>query len=318
MNGFYRDLDHGITMIDTDLGRPGCGAAYLLVEKGEAVFVETGPPAAATRLLAVLDAKGIAREAVSHVLVTHVHLDHAGGSGELLESLPRAQLVVHPRGSRHMADPTRLMEGSRSVYGDELYDQAFGAIKPVPEGRILPLERVEGHTLDIAGRTITLMDTPGHTTGHICYIDRASDGIFTGDAYGISYRELDVGSDLFLFPATTPFQFDPKAFHQSIDRIAALQLTWIYLTHYGPIRGNRWLADDLHRQTDRLKALTMGLGRFTPEERKERLTSGMEKVFLSRLQSLNSPLSREEKLKYLAMDIELNVQGLLAWLERKG
>ena len=189
--GFVESLPHGIHAIDTGFHRPRFDAAYLMVEAGRAAFIDTGTNHAVPRLLAALAATGLAPEAVDWLIVTHVHLDHAGGAGLLLRSLPNARFVVHPRGARHMIDPSALYEGARAVYGDEEMARSYGKLFAVPAERVV--SPVDGETLALAGRPLHFIDTPGHARHHHCIWDERSRGMFTGDTFGLSYREFDVG-----------------------------------------------------------------------------------------------------------------------------
>ncbi|MEO7057147.1 MAG: MBL fold metallo-hydrolase, partial [Caldimonas sp.] len=134
---FVQTLPHGITVVDTGFHRPLFDAAYLIVESGRAAFVDTGTNQSVPRLLAALAAEGIATDAVDYVIATHVHLDHAGGAGLLMQSLPNARLVVHPRGARHLVDPVHLMAGATAVYGAAEVERSYGSLQPVAAERVL-------------------------------------------------------------------------------------------------------------------------------------------------------------------------------------
>src|SRR5262245_33813816 len=133
-------FDHGITAIDTHYVRPCLDASHLIVEGDRAAFVDTGTHFSVPHLLAALDWMNIAREQVEYVLLTHVHLDHAGGAGLLLRSLPRARAVVHPRGARHLADPAKLIAGSKEVYGEQKFLELYGEIVPIAAERLVVAE----------------------------------------------------------------------------------------------------------------------------------------------------------------------------------
>ncbi|MBF0370444.1 MAG: MBL fold metallo-hydrolase [Magnetococcales bacterium] len=303
----------GITPIDTQYFRPKLGACYLLEEADQAVLIDTGPGPAAPIVLKAIDEKGVSRESVVAVIVTHIHLDHAGAAGELMAQLPNAKFLVHPRGARHMAEPEKLIAGATAVYGEAEFQRLFGEVRPIDPERIVTTE--DNFSFSLGERELLFLDTPGHAKHHHCIWDEASMTAFTGDTFGISYRELDTPAGIFLFPATTPIDFDPEAAHISIDRIAALKPQWICPTHFGPIPFHRGLADDLHRLLDRIRIFSRGQMR-DKKTRKAKLVAGLEKIYLSRLNRLGSSLNRQQILELLAMDIEINAQGLDAWLDK--
>ncbi len=208
-------LPNGITCIDTGYHRPALAACYLIEQGDQAAFVDSGTTRTVPKLLELLASRDIPRESIAYVMPTHVHLDHAGGAGELMRHLPNAKLVVHPRGARHMVDPSKLVAGATAVYGEAVFRENFGELVPVPEERVLLA--VDGLRLDLNGRILLFRDTPGHARHHYSIFDEASRGFFTGDVFGLSYQEVDCASGPFLFPTTTPVQFDPAAWHKSLD-----------------------------------------------------------------------------------------------------
>ena len=171
---FVQLIDHGIQVIDTGFHRPLFDASYLIVERGRAAFVDCGTNHSVPRLLAALAGCGLPVEAVDYVIATHVHLDHAGGAGLLMQQLPAATLVVHPLGAPHLIDPARLMASARGVYGDEEVARSYGELVPVAPQRVLRTE--DGMTIDFAGRPLTFLDTPGHARHHHCIWDERSRG----------------------------------------------------------------------------------------------------------------------------------------------
>jgi glyoxylase-like metal-dependent hydrolase (beta-lactamase superfamily II) len=305
---------NGVATVDTQLlHRPGLAAAHLIEEGGRAAFVDTGTGWAVPHLLGALEASGIPREAVDYVLVTHVHLDHAGGAGALLRELPGARLVVHPRGARHMVDPSKLVAGATAVYGEgEMHDN-FGEVVPVPAGRVIEAE--DGTTVELAGRPLTCLDTPGHARHHFAVWDPASRGLFTGDTFGLSYREFDSRRGPFVLPTTTPVQFDPEALHRSLDRLADLAPADLYLTHFGRIPYQERLLEDMHRLTDAFA----GLARRYADRGAARhalIKEAMADLLLEALAEHGSRVLGEAARERLEMDLELNAQGLVVWLER--
>lgn len=317
MHAFLEFLPHGVTVIDTGFVRPHFDAAYLIVEQGRAAYVDTGPNLAVPRLLAALDAQGVDRADVDWLIVTHVHLDHAGGAGLLLQHLPNARLVVHPRGARHMIDPSVLIEGVRAVYGAEVAERDYGELVPVPAERVLTTE--DGMTLHLAGRELLFLDTPGHARHHHCIRDAASRGWFTGDTFGIAYPDLCLANGPYAFPTTTPVQFEPAALHQSIDRLMAHTPECMYLTHFGAVQGREAVARHaamLHEQIDAMVSLARDVA-DTPD-RAQRLRAGLDQFYTDRLRDGGNSDPHERIVQMLAGDIELNAQGLEVWLAREG
>lgn len=315
MNAQFQDFGHGITAIDSLFVRPRLAAIHLIEEGGQAAIIDTGTNDSLPYVLEVLRAKGLSPQDVAYVIVTHVHLDHAGAAGLMLQEFPNARLVAHPRGARHMIDPAKLVAGACAVYGEAAVRQTYGEIIPVAAERVL--EAPDNFELDFNGRKLLFLDTPGHARHHFCIWDERSRSLFSGDTFGISYREFDVAGREFIFPTCTPVQFEPDAAHASIDRIMALQPSRIYLTHYGPITQLERLAADLHRMLDAFAALGNRL-RNVKEKRHERLKAGVEEIMLQALQTHGCDLQLEEISRLLGMDFELNAQGIGVWLDKSG
>jgi glyoxylase-like metal-dependent hydrolase (beta-lactamase superfamily II) len=308
----HEDLGYGITAIDTGFQRPLFDASHLIVERGRAAFVDVGTSYSVPHLLSALDAAGLRPEAVDYVILTHVHLDHAGGAGQLMRQLPRARLVVHPRGARHMVDPSKLWAGASAVYGVETMQRTYGELVPVPAERIT--EAPDGFRLELAGRPLLFLDTPGHARHHVCVWDEASRGVFTGDTFGLSYRELARERGAFILPTTTPVQFEPEPLKASIDRLVALGPGAAYLTHYSRVSEVERLAATLHAQLGELVALARA--EDGKAERAARLRAGVRELFLGWARAHGTPLPAGSIAELLALDVELNAQGLEAWLDR--
>jgi len=303
--------NHGIHTIDTGFVRPQFDAAYLLVEQGRAAFIDCGTNHAVPRLLAALDDAGIAPAEVDWLILTHVHLDHAGGAGELIARLPNARLLVHPRGARHMIDPAQLWAGASAVYGEAVMEQTYGRLRPIAAERVV--EAADGHVVELAGRTLRCLDTPGHARHHLCVFDARANVCFTGDTFGLSYREFDGAHGPFILPTTSPVQFDPLALHASIDRLIALRPAAMYLTHYGRVEDLERLAADLHAQIDAMVALTRAAA--DQPDRHAALMASLTDLYAERARAHGWTRGREALCQLLAMDIELNAQGLAIWLD---
>ena len=307
------DLGDGIVAIDTGFQRPFFDASHLIVERGRAAFVDVGTAHSVPRLLAALHAAGLARDAVDWVILTHVHLDHAGGAGQLMAALPSAKLVVHPRGARHMIDPTKLWAGASEVYGAETMERTYGSLLPVAADRVV--EAPDGFAIELGGRPLLFLDTPGHARHHVCVWDEASRSMFTGDTFGLAYRELASARGALVLPTTTPVQFEPDALRASVDRLVSHGPRQMILTHYSRVTEVERLAADLHRETDELVALGRSVdGR---PDRATRLRAGVRELFRGWARDHGAPLPPERVDELLALDVELNAQGLEVWLDRE-
>ena len=203
------DFEHGISAIDAQFHRPNRAAIHLLVEKGMAALIDTGTSFSIPGVVESLQQKNIKTKNVAYIILTHIHLDHAGGASECMRHFPNAKLVVHPRGASHMINPARLLAGAMSVYGAAEFKRVYGEIHPIDADRII--EAPDESRIDLNGRSLLFLDTPGHARHHNCIYDEQSQSFFTGDTFGVSYRELDVNGLEFVFPTTTPVQFDPDA-----------------------------------------------------------------------------------------------------------
>jgi glyoxylase-like metal-dependent hydrolase (beta-lactamase superfamily II) len=309
---FCQPLDHGIYVIDTGFVRPHFDAAYLMIENGRAAFIDTGPNNAVPRLLAALDSLGLERSAVDYVIPTHVHLDHAGGAGLLMNELPSAKMLIHPRGARHMIDPAALMEGVRAVYGVDVANRDYGELVPVPEERVTIT--TDGLVVMLGGRPLRFMDTPGHAKHHHCLWDEASRGWFTGDTFGIAYPELHTPNGPYMVPATAPVQFDQEALHDSTKRLLAQRPKQMYLTHFGAVAHPERLSVQFLSQVDAMVAAARSLA-LVPD-RHEQLKRAFADIYIAELRRSGSTQPESFLREVLATDIELNAQGLGAWLNK--
>lgn len=311
--GFVEPLDDGIFTIDTGFHRDRFDAAYLVVEGGRGAFIDTGTALAVPRLLAALDALGVARDAVDFIIPTHVHLDHAGGVGQLAQALPDAQVVVHPRGARHLIDPTELWRGALAIYGQAQMDRAYGHLEPVPAERVRTT--ADDETIALAGRPLRFAHTPGHCLHHHCIWDARSRGWFTGDNFGMAYPEFVVAGRPFIFPTTTPVQFDPPAMVASIHRLLSDEPERMYLTHYGRIAG---IADCGARLEAMLADTLTVVG--TVQDAPDRLAALIEALttlHVRRAQEFGVALPESRIRALLRDDMALNAAGIGVWLDRR-
>ncbi len=303
---------HGIHTLDTGYARPSFGAAYLLVEQGRAAFIDCGTRHSVPGLLRALADAGLGPDAVDWLLLTHAHLDHAGGAGMLMRQLPNARLVAHPRAAPHMVDPARLVAGATAVYGEQEFERHYGQLEAVPPQRVVVAG--DGHQVELAGRPLRCVDTPGHARHHMCIWDARSRGWFTGDTFGLSYRALDSDRGAFILPTSSPVQFEPEAMQASIRRLLETSPEAMYLTHYGPVGEVRRLAAELHEQIDAMVSLAQACD--GGQDRHGELVAALSEYYLERARAHGVPLDEAGVLDLLGMDIELNAQGLEIWLDR--
>ena len=306
------DFGNGIHAIDSGFGRPLLDAVHVIVHDGRAALVDTAVNAGVPRVLEALAGLGIARDAVDYVMLTHVHLDHAGGAGLLMRELPNARLTVHPRGARHMIDPAKLTTATYAVYGEAKAREMYGDILPIPAERVI--ETPEGARVSLAGRELDFLDTPGHARHHVCIRDALTGHYFTGDTFGFVFRELDRDGRRHVFPTLTPTQLEPDELHRSIDRMMATQPAAIYATHFGQAEDTPRLAADLHRLIDAQVDVALRFEK-AGETRKRRIMDGIAAIVADEAVRQDWGLQGQAALAYFEADIELNAQGLEHWLD---
>jgi len=231
-------LASGVGYVDLDfLGIPEIIATAVMEGPAGVALIDPGPSTTLGNLRSALDRKGISVKDVRQILVTHIHLDHAGAVGTLVRENPGIEVFVHERGARHMIDPAKLLASAERLYGADM-DRLWGEFFPVPEGRIRALQGEERIT--VGGRDLQVAYTPGHASHHVSYFDPASRVAFVGDTAGIRR-----GSGLCVMPPTPPPDVDLEAWQVSADRILAWDPDTLFLTHFGPFHGARLHFTDL-------------------------------------------------------------------------
>lgn len=306
------DVGNGVFAIDTHYVRPLMDASHLIVQDGRAAFVDTGTSHSVPYLLDALRLQEISPDSVDYILLTHIHLDHAGGAGTLLRSLPNAKVVLHPRGVGHMIDPEKLIAGTKAVYGESLYASLYGEIVALPEERVIIVE--DGDELLLGERRLEFLHTPGHALHHYCIADRAHRAIFSGDTFGVSYRETDTAAGPFIFPTTTPTQFDPDAAHASYDRIVSYEPDTVYLTHYSRVSDIPKLAKDLHRRLDAF--VDIAKRHVETDNRAMAIARDLGAYIFRELEQHGFSDDANKREAIVGADIGLNAQGLDVWLHR--
>lgn len=288
------------------LDRPRFAAAYLLVDGDEAAFIDNNTNRAVPRLLDALANAGLEAEQVRYLIVTHVHLDHAGATSTLAEACPNATVIAHPRAARHIIDPEKLIGSATAVYGKETFERLYGTIEPVAAARVREMHDEE--TLDLGRRTLTFLHTRGHANHHFCIADGASSSIFTGDAFGLHYPDLQERGT-FAFPSTSPTDFDGELAREAIRRLADLSPEVLYPTHFGALTD----VDESARQL--IRHLEFSERVMEDAFDSDRSDEDLEDYVKSRLVDYFSGLldrhgGGADAWKLVELDIDLNAQGI--------
>jgi glyoxylase-like metal-dependent hydrolase (beta-lactamase superfamily II) len=303
---------HGITSIDAEYVRVGLAAVHVIERGGRAALVDTGTNASAPLVLRALELLGIGADAVELLLLTHVHLDHAGGAGLLASHLPNARVVVHPRGAAHLIDPARLESATIAVYGTQAYAQLYGKLVPIAAERIVQTR--DGDRCQLGPSELGILHTPGHALHHQAFFDADASAVFSGDTFGLSYREHDTEQGAFSVPTTTPTQFDPEQLKASIRRLAELQPQSVVLTHFGPVSGVDRLARSLIEQID--QHVDIARRHAHSQDRALGIRTELKALWVALARAHGVAAAEASVEAVLGADLELNTQGLVAWLER--
>lgn len=227
-SGIARQLADDLWLVDTQFqGERQIIASYLIVGEGELALVDVGAAAALGQLLAGVRMAGFDPADITHLLLTHVHLDHAGAAGALVRQLPRAQVYVHRIGAPHLVDSSRLMRSATRIYGDRM-ERLWGTMEPTPEDRLEIVD--DGDEIHIGSRRLKALYTPGHAIHHIALYDEARGVAFPGDVAGVSIEGID-----FVRPPTPPPDLSLEDWDESIARLDALGLQRLYLPHFGEV-----------------------------------------------------------------------------------
>lgn len=308
--------DSSIFTVDALYFEAYLASIHLIQHRGKLALVDTGTHYSVPQVAAALKELGLNFDSVELIILTHIHLDHAGGCSALMKLCDNAQLVVHPKGARHMVNPEKLIAGTLAVYGKAQYHKLYGEITPVDASRIITPK--DGEELNLAGRELHFIDSPGHANHHHCIIDKLTNSVFTGDTLGIAYQALRDPDHAFVMPTTTPVQFNPEALHQSIDKVMAVQPDWLYYTHYGALKPSSRIIAGLHEQIEDYVALTQQVSECLgsqPEVGKfeEKLSSVLCDYLVRRAQNELATVNEAVIRHWLKLDARLNAQGLAYW-----
>ena len=308
-----------IITIDCKYIRPRTAAAFLLLENDRVAFIENNTARAVDDLIAALHARNLKEKQVEFIIITHVHLDHAGGTAALLERCPNAVVLAHPRAARHIIDPARLIAGTKEVYGEEQFTRLYGEIKGVPESRVRTM--ADDESLVFGNRTLRFLHTRGHANHHFCIHDSESNGVFTGDSFGIAYPDLRVTAP-FVFASTTPTDFAPDEATASIQRILDTGAERVFLTHYGVLENPSAVAPALLAGLATMKTIleeATHAAKINPNANLQQLCEDRIWTFF-RDELVKCGIDPDRAREFLTMDLEMNAMGIasVAARQRRG
>ena len=304
-------IANGIKVIDSGYYSKDFASIYILRQVNKVAIIETGNNFSVSNIQKALEKDGLSFSDVAYVIPTHVHLDHAGGAGQLMKQCKDAKLIVHPRGARHMIDPQKLIAGATAVYGEKKFKELYGDIIPIEANRVIEAE--DNFLLDFEGRELKFIDTPGHAKHHFCIWDKQTGTMFTGDTFGISYRDLDKDGEVYIFPSTSPVQFDPKALVESINKIMEYNPHRVCLTHFSAIKPSKQVVEQL---MDGIKFVSNLAKKYAThndaeliirEKMMEYFLKGLSKIGVADLNFCR---------KRLELDVKINTQGLIYWQQK--
>ena len=307
--------DSNIFTIDALYHEPELASIHLIRDKNSIAIVDTGTQYSVPQIASGLDELGLSFSDVKLIILTHIHLDHAGGASSLMAQCENAELFVHPKGARHMAQPEKLVAGTIAVYGETEYANIYGEITPIDAARMVSPE--DGETISLGNRELTFIDSPGHASHHHCIIDKDTNSIFTGDTLGIAYQALRDPDHAFVMPTTTPVQFNPDALHLSIDKVMSYQPEWLYYTHYSALKPSTQNIAGLHEQIDDYVMLTQQIAESDADDFAAKLGVELHQYLIRRAKNELSSVSQETIEHWTKMDALLNAQGLAFWWQHR-
>lgn len=304
------EMQNEVVLVDCHYLEPEHVASFLIVHEGQGAFVDNGAPNAVPHLLDAAARQGLPPEDIAWIIVTHVHLDHAGGTSPLLDACPNATILAHGKAARHLIDPSRLIAGTKQVYGEALFEQMFGAIHPCDAGRVRVVE--DGETVDWNGRGLRFHYTLGHCSHHAIIHDLHTNGVFTGDALGICHYGLQIGHRPYVFAAATPTEFDVAESRRALDTILNTGCEYLFVSHYGQYAGPEAYAASAHASLDRCEAVLEAAvaSTFEGEALRQLVEEGVRTAIDEHLAACGVDATAEMR-GWLETDIRLDTAGIL-------
>lgn len=302
-----RWLDGNIGLIDVmHRDKAGLIACYVMQVDDGLALIETGPGITVDNLLAGISYLGLSPDELRHILLTHIHLDHAGAAGTLLERYPNAQLYVHERGARHMIDPSRLLASAQRIYG-AMMDALWGPFLPCPAERVNVV--TDGDRLDLGGTSINVLYTPGHASHHVSYDCPDAMLIFAGDVAGVRIPPSSL-----VWPPTPPPDIDIPAWHQSIQRLRERSPERVMITHFGEITNVPQNLDELDQRLDDWTEFVddlLGKGKD-----RDQIAAALEERVTRQIEAEAADGNTGEAAGYV-MPFKMSVDGLLRYLQKR-
>jgi glyoxylase-like metal-dependent hydrolase (beta-lactamase superfamily II) len=307
-----------IHTVDTEYtDRTGVAAAFVVEHEGGVYVCETNTSYAVPAILRTIEASGHTPEQVTHVIITHIHLDHAGGASALMKACPNATLLAHPRAAPHAIDPSRIVAGASAVYGEARFAELYGTIEPIDAERVRAMDHDEA--LEVGGHRLRFLHTRGHANHHMVVVDEAEEAVFTGDSFGIAYPDVQPAGTpahrpTLVFPSTSPTDFDADAARESLRTIVGTGATSAWLTHFGRLDNLDDVATSLDAQLARYGALVdeLDASDLEGDALHARAASVVDGFFAELL-----PEPTGEQAQLLDLDRDLNGQGVAVAVERR-
>ncbi len=299
---------NSIQTIDCHYYTDEFAAAYLMLEGEETLFVDNNTNSAIPYLLNALSANKISKKNVRYLIITHIHLDHAGATSRLVQEFPNATVLAHPKAAPHVINPKRIIESASTVYGKENFIKMYGEILEVPSERVRVMQ--DGEVLKFGSRELTFIYTRGHANHHFVILDSKTNSIFTGDSFGISYPPLRQGTSPFLFPSTTPTDFHADEAKLSIEKILKTKADKAYLTHFDSWTDMKSGADQMLFGIDRMELILKELVRSNQPDTELQILCE-NKIMQFYKEEFTKRSISFSVLDLLKPDASINAQGLV-------
>jgi glyoxylase-like metal-dependent hydrolase (beta-lactamase superfamily II) len=288
-------------------------ACYLIKEGNRGILIDNNTNFAIKHILNKIAVENIPLDNIDYCIITHVHLDHAGASGQLMKLLPNAKMMAHPRAARHIIDPTKLVNSASKVYGEENFKRMYGEIVPIHEGRVLIME--DNQEFLWCGHKLKFFHTRGHAKHHFCIFDEKEKSLFTGDAFGVSFPKLQTNGS-FVFPSTSPTDFEPEEAIKTIDRLMEIGAQQIYPTHFGPIVDHQKASEQMKRYIQYSFDLAKKYAQSNEDDKEleKLLYENLVYFYTEEMEKIGVVMNKELK-DLVHLDLKINAQGLLFFIK---